>query len=1112
MDISSMSDEELLKLVGGSQPSTKPQDSSSVSSMSDEELLKIAGIEAPVKETKPLSSEYTSELKTQMEQEKSVKAKKIAEAKELIKTDPAAGNQALRDAMRLGIATEGQVSSDLKQAQEYVATKGKPATTYEGKTLKLGDVNEAGLIDTSVDVLAPTGKVIGSGISSKVSLGTDQVISEILRGVQGINGQVSKGTEYLINRIVAGLPEGEAATKSTEIVQLVSSLPEDLQAYALANMAEGKMGFDNIRKAISNAKDSSNLQATLNNSLRGRGKMVLDSPLGNSDINLAQQKWSEMLSKVEQVAPQQVSTESFKNSLDYVSNIYGLEGTSKASQIVRQIKADTSEPLLSASQALNVRKGINELIRKAPSGSREITELNNIKSSLDSFIKSTLPKDVNDMVEETIANYARVANNSQFIEIVKKNTAQGIGTDWAKVLKDAKSDGLKSEEITHAVNIAKEFEKKFKYDKQLSSTAVPSGVDEASGGLLWFSTQVANNIRDVFSPIYNRTRHENLVIQNEIVKAIKQGTNVTDVITGLSRNTNIPEEVRVGVFGKLSEDLVSHDLPTGATINDVMNVNSIAHANPTESSTNSVRAITSSDTIDEAIQTSESTGRSVNEVVQELNNKVKEEPSEFVRNLIGGRPEQLLTYDETVSKLSDQGFRIGSTTNDAGRVTNFAIHSNGDIFKIEYLDDNTYLRKLPDTSAGLMRNIELQSPATLEQIRQSSVVPIQGDEVKSSLEHLIGKNIVGTRYGVPIGTTLTDISSSITNSGMTVKLHGTAGDVNFRAYKRPNGQYGFDSTHIPQGGNLAYDLNKVGWDYINSIGEKYYPDTILTNANPFRLGLNMLKYANERGWDNVKFIHIRENMYGYSPTSGYSNRSRLTKPLTKQNLAKFNLELINGIVKDKLGIGRGVSLKTMPEDKLTSLLEGKLPGRNELSLTKNSVRDLMKFMKDHSPETMFGIVPILPLFDTKSAEANSNIGHDAVKNYFSSIESGGDYNAVNASGAYGKYQIHPVMMKELGISKAYLKNPDNQEKVMDSLIPKYESRLKKFDIPVTKENMFVIHNLGSSGGVRVLTGRYTKEDIKNMASNLPEDLRGDDNTIVTNYSTKYKIEIPKRAV
>lgn len=1094
-----MSDEELLKIVGSSQSTSTPE----LTSISDDELMKIAGVSST-----PVSG-YQSDLTKKMSTELSIKDKAIADAKELKKTNPAAGDQALRDAMRLGIATSGEVSSDVKQVTEFVGEQGTAAKTYEGKTIGLGDVAEPGMVDFTVDLLTstPTGKVIGAGALGATGLGVYSAVKSSL-------ATTSKGTDYLIRRIVAGLPEEEAVAKTDEIISLVKSIPKDQQAYALANMAEGKMGFDNIKKAITNASNDTKLEAILNNTLTDRRQIVTAVTAGNADVGAAQVKWTEMLDKVNEVSPSQFSTKSLQNSLDYVSNIYGLEGTSKASQIVRQIKADTAEPALSASQALNVRKGINELIRKAPQGSREITELQKIKTSLDNFIETTLPPEVNQLVKDTTAEYSRVINNRKFTDIINKNTSQGIGVDWSKVIKDAKKEQLHSEEVTIATNIAKAFESKFKYDKQLSSVAAPKGVDEASGGLMFFLTQVSNKVRDIASPLYNRTRYENLKIQKEIVKAIEQkGTSFTETLTGLAKNKNIPEEYRLGVFQKLADEFSPNELKPEHTFNDILDVNSRANSESVLKPGAKATASTTSDKIDEAISISEQTGKSVDEVVTELNSKqfpaAPEGQSEFVTNLLAGKPEQLRTYDETISELQAQGFTLGSRRNIDGSKSNFAI-KDGNVYKVNYIDNNTQLVKLSDTAAGLYRTMQFEPAATVEELVPQNVPT---EPIRDSLKDQVGRNITGTRRSAPINTTIEDVKVEEYRGGLNITLKGTEGDINFGVYKKTvNGMpaYGFDSTDIPKGGSLGYPLNKAGWDFIKSKGGKYYLDTALTNANPFRLGLNMLRYANERGWDNVDFIHLRENMYGYG-ANGLSRGTSRTKPLTKENLKQLNKNLINGLVKEKLNL-QGVNIKTMPDNELNRILAERLP-RNNLSVTPSAVKDLIRFMKEHSPRTMFGITPFLVLFDNNKAEASSvKTPSSPVKDYFAKIESGGRYDAQNEfSGAYGKYQIHPVMMKELGISKAYLQKPENQEKVMDQLLPKYKSRLERFNIPVTKENMFVIHNLGSTGGVRVLTGKYTKEDIKNMSKQLPDELKGDESSIVYNYSNRYNVEIPKRA-
>ena len=139
-----------------------------------------------------------------------------------------------------------------------------------------------------------------------------------------------------------------------------------------------------------------------------------------------------------------------------------------------------------------------------------------------------------------------------------------------------------------------------------------------------------------------------------------------------------------------------------------------------------------------------------------------------------------------------------------------------------------------------------------------------------------------------------------------------------------------------------------------------------------------------------------------------------------------------------------------------------------------------------------------------------------VADYFASIESGGDYNARNkGSSAFGKYQVIRSTLvdkaKELGLSVKEARTPEGQEMVMHSLLSDYKSRLKEFDLPVTKENMFVLHNLGQTGGVRVLRGTYTGEDIKAMRANVStEERKLPNDKLVKAYTERYNINIPPK--
>lgn len=139
---------------------------------------------------------------------------------------------------------------------------------------------------------------------------------------------------------------------------------------------------------------------------------------------------------------------------------------------------------------------------------------------------------------------------------------------------------------------------------------------------------------------------------------------------------------------------------------------------------------------------------------------------------------------------------------------------------------------------------------------------------------------------------------------------------------------------------------------------------------------------------------------------------------------------------------------------------------------------------------------------------NDNASEATVKQYFADIESsGGNYNAFNkGSKAYGKYQITPIMMKDLGITMKDLNTPTKQEAIMSKLIPRYQSRLEQFDLPVNKENMFVLHNLGMTGGIRVIKGNPTSEDISNMKNQLHGKPKHTDNEIINNYAITYNLD------
>lgn len=235
------------------------------------------------------------------------------------------------------------------------------------------------------------------------------------------------------------------------------------------------------------------------------------------------------------------------------------------------------------------------------------------------------------------------------------------------------------------------------------------------------------------------------------------------------------------------------------------------------------------------------------------------------------------------------------------------------------------------------------------------------------------------------------------------------------------------------------------------------------------------------------------------------------------NLFNDTLNIIenNYQAEDTCSLATLATLQTLPgtkvpkvENNTSTLLDSSNFNISTTNGTPKPVETTKPIMQDN-PNTF-------KLAKRVGSKLNYNESDTEVAEYFSSIESGGDYTARNKkSSAFGKYQVVKGTLvekaKELGISTKEARTPEGQEMVMHSLLSDYKSRLKEFDLPITKENMFVLHNLGQTGGVRVLRGTYTGEDIKAMRANVASDERSlPPKELVKAYTNRYNINIPPK--
>ncbi len=231
-----------------------------------------------------------------------------------------------------------------------------------------------------------------------------------------------------------------------------------------------------------------------------------------------------------------------------------------------------------------------------------------------------------------------------------------------------------------------------------------------------------------------------------------------------------------------------------------------------------------------------------------------------------------------------------------------------------------------------------------------STIDIEGTPAK--IQDVKIKDTVGGGFSINIDTDIHNIKADV---------YATTDAIDGKQV------YTVYSGALPQGSGLGYGVYETIWDIIGSKGGIYKPSSSLETANPFRLSLNMLRYANKKGWDKVDHLRINGSMWG---------GPNIPQTLTKDNLKAFNKNLISEL---KLNIGISDSkLKSMSVKELKDIIESNLDipysgGNNEMMITLKSVQDLKNYMLDHSPNvnfSMIGLVGIGALLTNKDTENN----------------------------------------------------------------------------------------------------------------------------------------------
>ena len=407
-------------------------------------------------------------------------------------------------------------------------------TDTEGGEHQTTPEEDNGLEDVSLEAM-PFGKL--GWIASSHAPNQSQLYDDVANALTDL-GDHSRGLEAAA-KIIAHTGK----YSEEEVLKSVADLPVKDRTLALVMRTKDKKFLNFVKEAI--GKDSI-LASRLQDGVVERKDIIAALGQTKQDLKRVSKQWDEMVNLANS-EPITYSLGNISDSLDYIDTLYGTQ-TGKAATIVKKLKlANENGGVISLGEALDLRKGINNLLRKAPKGTDEIKHLSKIKDSIDSFIANATKDnpELGKVINDTTAAYARTKNNVELSALISKYTSDSGALNYPKLLKGISKLGLNSPEVSQAVKLAETFENKFKLDKHLSTIMTPKGAKIDGLGYIGVGT-IARWMIDNLTP-YNRlidkSRFKSLAIQKEIRNAIGRSNSLDDFVEKIKVDSKIPNTI-----------------------------------------------------------------------------------------------------------------------------------------------------------------------------------------------------------------------------------------------------------------------------------------------------------------------------------------------------------------------------------------------------------------------------------------------------------------------------------------------------------------------------------------------------------------------------------------
>lgn len=448
-----------------------------------------------------------------------------------------------------GTVMERSMQSGLQQPAEGAAyidpATGKPVDTS----------TQAGAIDTSWDILfGPAGKlgfmgILQPGIGAELGkAGLESTSKLASKAITMVDDYLSKSrfSQYAGDqsglskeaRIIVGRHSNNPEITPEYIDMVLAGVPTKDQAYILSR-ALGEQNY--IKQAVRG--DGDTVAAALRADLT-RGKVKVQSAIGDVDVPGAMARYSDMMTMVEREGTQNVRpANNIASKVDQLlQETYLIPDRGQQTALRLKVALERNGNRMSLLDALEYRPEINELLRKARNHN-EKANLKVIKDELDTFIEKLATPEQKAQIDDAISYYANTMQNKEAMELIQKNTdPRGIGVNWTKLHSDMADANLRTPEAVNALRIAEAFSKKFGNDKALVNIALPQGSSPDAGGALGAWGAIVNGLKNHFAFWGNRA--DNLRIQKAIVNTIKNSKTNYDFVDKLKANKNIPEEFK----------------------------------------------------------------------------------------------------------------------------------------------------------------------------------------------------------------------------------------------------------------------------------------------------------------------------------------------------------------------------------------------------------------------------------------------------------------------------------------------------------------------------------------------------------------------------------------